>query len=305
MIKEKVTENTSTVKTYDFTTGEALINLCKSEGISISEVMIRREMYRSEISREIAVSHMMENLQVMKQAIENGITEKQSSVTGFTGGDSIKMQRFGQRSYMGADMCGLVAAALGVVEVNSSMGKIVAAPTAGSAGVLPACLMYAQKRFGFDDDVLINGLFAAAAVGMIIAEHATLAGSEGGCQAEVGSASAMAAAALCDIRGALPSTSLNAAGIAIKMILGLVCDPIAGLVECPCIKRNAMGAVNAVLAADMALSGITSLIPFDEVIQAMRSVGRQMNVDLRETAKGGLAATPTGKELMKRLREHK
>lgn len=292
-----------TIKTYDFTTGAALLELCASEGISIAEVMIRREMYRSDVSRETVLAQMQENLDVMRDAIEVGITEKQSSVTGFTGGDAMKIKRYSARSLMGEEMCDLVASALGVVEVNSAMGKIVAAPTAGSAGVLPACLVIAGKKFGYDDGVLVKGLFTAAAVGMIIAEHATLAGSEGGCQAEVGSASAMAAAAICEMRGALPATALTAAGIAIKMILGLVCDPIAGLVECPCIKRNAMGAVNAVLASDMALAGISSLIPFDEVVLAAKNVGRQMNVDLRETAKGGLAATPTGKELMKRMRE--
>lgn len=291
-------------KTYDFTTGTALLEICRSEGMPIYEVMIRREMYRSELPREAVTDEMRKNLEAMRKSAEIGISEKQSSVTGFTGGDAIKMQRYGQRSYMGEEMCNLVAAALGVVEVNSAMGKIVAAPTAGSAGVIPACLIAAADKFGFSDETLINGLFTAAAVGMIIAEHATLAGSEGGCQAEVGSASAMAAAALCEMRGALPKVALDAAGMSLKMILGLVCDPIAGLVECPCIKRNAMGAVNAFLAADMALSGISSLIPFDEVIMAVRSVGRQINVDLRETAKGGLAATPTGKELMRRLREN-
>lgn len=290
-------------KSYDFSSGNDLLAICKEEGISIAEVMIRREMRKSDISREAVIALMQENIDIMEKAIEDGINDKQSSVTGFTGGDAIRMQRFAPRSYMGEELCNVVAAALGVVEVNSSMGKIVAAPTAGSAGVLPACLISAAKRYGMDNQTLINGMFTAAAVGMIIAEHATLAGSEGGCQAEVGSASAMAAAALCEMRGALPQVALTAAGIAIKMIMGLVCDPIAGLVECPCIKRNAMGAVNGMLAADMALSGIVSLIPFDEVIMAMRSVGRQMNVDLRETAKGGLAATPTGKELMKRMRE--
>lgn len=289
-------------KTYDFTSGEALLKLCASEKLAISEIMILREMYRSDVSREQILSHMQENLDVMREASRIGIEEKQSSVTGFTGGDALKIKRYGARSYMGENMCNLVASALGVVEVNSSMGKIVAAPTAGSAGVLPACLIAAADKFGFSDAYLVKGLFTASAVGMIIAEHATLAGSEGGCQAEVGSASAMAAAALCEMRGALPATCLDASGIALKMILGLVCDPIAGLVECPCIKRNAMGAVNAMLAADMALAGISSLIPFDEVIMAVRSVGRQMNIDLRETAKGGLAATPTGKELMSKLR---
>lgn len=294
--------NMTNAKAYDFTSGSALLKVCAEEGISISEAMLRREMLRSELSREEIFEQMRINLDVMRASIEEGISEKQSSVTGFTGGDALRMQRYRSRSFMGEDMCDLVAAALAVVEVNSAMGKIVAAPTAGSAGVLPACLITGAKRFGFTDNDIIRGLFTASAIGMIIAEHATLAGSEGGCQAEVGSASAMAAAALCEMRGARPATSLAAAGMALKMILGLVCDPVAGLVECPCIKRNAMGAVNAFLAADMALSGVKSLIPFDEVIIAVRNVGRQMNVDLRETAKGGLAATPTGKELMRRMK---
>ena len=296
-------EQNTTDKTYDFSTGSELISLCKSEGLTIAEVMIRREIRRSDLSRDIVISQMREYLDIMRKAADVGINEKQSSVTGFTGGDALRMQRYAKRSYIGEDMSNAVAAALGVVEVNSSMGRIVAAPTAGSAGILPACLITAGEKFSLNDDQLINGLFTASAVGMIIAEHATLAGSEGGCQAEVGSASAMAAASLCELRGALPSVSLTAAAIAIKMILGLVCDPVAGLVECPCIKRNAMGTVNAMLSADMALSGIVSLIPFDEVVTAMRNVGRQMNVDLRETAKGGLAATPTGKELLRRMRQ--
>ena len=294
--------NSGTVKTYDFTTGSVLLELCAEERLPIYEVMIRREMYRADAARGIITEEMKRNLDIMRESANEGVHDKQSSVTGFTGGDALNMLKYGERSYMGDDMCELVANALGVVEVNSSMGRIVAAPTAGSAGVLPACLMMAAKKFDLDDDMLVNGLFTAAAVGMIIAEQATLAGSEGGCQAEVGSASAMAAAALCEMRGASPKVALNAAGISLKMIMGLVCDPVAGLVECPCIKRNAMGAVNAVLAADMALSGIKSIISFDEVIMAVKSVGRQMNVDLRETAKGGLAATPTGKEMMRKLR---
>ena len=290
---------------YDFTSAETLLEICTTECIPIYEVMIRREMYRTEMPREAIIEEMRKNLMIMRDSVDMGINEQQSSVSGLTGGDAIRMQRYGAHSYMGAGMCNLVAAALGVVEVNSSMGKIVAAPTAGSAGVIPACIFTASNRFGFSDEVLINGLFTAAAVGNIIAEKATLAGSEGGCQAEVGSASAMGAAALCEMRGGLPKHSLDAAAMAIKMILGLVCDPIGGLVECPCIKRNAMGAVNAVLAADMALAGIKSIIPFDEVVMAMRSVGRQMNPDLRETARGGLAATPTGKEIMRMLRGEK
>ena len=202
---------------------------------------------------------------------------------------------------MGRDMAQICAAALAVAEVNASMGRIVAAPTAGASGVLPAVLVMCSEKHGFTDRDLVNGLFTAGAVGVIIARNASISGAEGGCQAEIGSAAAMAAAALAELCGASPTASLSAAAMAVKNILGLVCDPVAGLVECPCIKRNAMGAANAVLAADMALAGISSIIPFDEVVGAMRSVGRLMNVDLRETARGGLAATATALEITKNI----
>lgn len=167
--------------------------------------------------------------------------------------------------------------------------------------MLPAVLVMCSEKHGFTDRDLVNGLFTAGAIGVIIARNASISGAEGGCQAEIGSASAMAAAALAELCGASPTASLSAAAMAVKNILGLVCDPVAGLVECPCIKRNAMGAANAVLAADMALAGISSIIPFDEVVGAMRSVGRLMNVDLRETARGGLAATATALEITKNI----
>ena len=167
--------------------------------------------------------------------------------------------------------------------------------------MLPAVLIMCSEKRGFTDMDLVNGLFAAGAVGIIIARNASISGAAGGCQAEIGSASAMAAAALAELCGASPKAALDAAAVALKNILGLVCDPVAGLVECPCIKRNAMGAANAVLCADMALAGITSIIPFDEVVSAMKSVGKMMNSDLRETAKGGLAVTPTGLEIAKRI----
>ena len=289
--------------TYSFSTGEELLLLCKKHNCNISEIMIRREMFLSECSREEILAEMRENLAVMREGTVRSIEEPQSSVSGFTGGDAVKMRRFRKRAILGETVCDMVAAALSVVEVNSAMGKIVSAPTAGSSGVLPGCLIVAAERYEISDEKLTEALFCAAAVGMIIAENATISGAEGGCQAEVGSASAMSAAALCEMRGALPKTCLNAAAIALKNILGLVCDPVAGLVECPCIKRNAMGVVNAVTAADMSIAGINSLIPFDEVVSAMKSVGRLMHVDLRETAKGGLAATKTGKELLRRIRE--
>ncbi|NLB61593.1 MAG: L-serine ammonia-lyase, iron-sulfur-dependent, subunit alpha [Clostridiales bacterium] len=289
--------------TYAFSNGEGLLELCKIHQCNISEIMIRREMYLSECSREAVLAEMKLNLDVMREGVTMGLDEPQSSVSGFTVGDAIKLKRFRKRSYLGENVCDMVAAALSVVEVNSAMGKIVSAPTAGASGVIPGCLITAAGQYNISDEKLIEALFCTAAVGMIIAENATISGAEGGCQAEVGSASAMTAAALCEMRSALPKTCLNAAAIALKNILGLVCDPVAGLVECPCIKRNAMGSVNAVVAADMSLAGINSLIPFDEVVSAMKSVGRLMHVDLKETAKGGLAATKTGKELLRKIRE--
>lgn len=288
---------------YDFTTGEGLLKLCREHNLPISEIMILREIERSEIPRESIIAEMRHDLEIMREAVREGVDEKQSSVTGYTGGDAMLMTRYAARSFMGVRMANVVASALAVVEVNSAMGRIVAAPTAGASGVLPGALIALSKDFGFSDKDLVRALFTAAAIGMIIAENATTAGAEGGCQAETGTAAAMTAAALCELRGALPATCLHAAAMTLKNVMGLVCDPIAGLVECPCIKRNAIGVMNAVLSADMALAGVVSLIPFDEVVSAMKSVGRQMNVDLRETARGGLAATPTGKELMRRLRE--
>ena len=279
---------------YAFSTGRELIALCEKENLTIAEVMIRREAETSEKTRDELVNEMFENLLTMQKSIRFGLEENQQTVTGLAGGNA-------EKANMGRDMAQICAAALAVAEVNASMGRIVAAPTAGASGVLPAVLVMCSEKHGFTDRDLVNGLFAAGAVGVIIARNASISGAEGGCQAEIGSASAMAAAALAELCGASPAASLSAAAMAVKNILGLVCDPVAGLVECPCIKRNAMGAANAVLAADMALAGISSIIPFDEVVGAMRSVGRLMNVDLRETARGGLAATATALEITKNI----
>ena len=286
---------------YAFSTGEELISLCEAEQITIAEVMIRHQLEIDERSREDIVNEMFENLMTMQRSVSIGFDENQQTMTGNAGDNAEKLLAFAENANMGYDMARICAAALAVTEVNASMGKIVAAPTAGSSGVLPAVLIMCSEKRGFTDQDLVNGLFAAGAVGIIIAKNASISGAEGGCQAEIGSAAAMAAAALAELCGASPKAALDAAAIAIKNILGLVCDPVAGLVECPCIKRNAMGAANAVLCADMALAGITSIIPFDEVVSAMKSVGRMMNSDLRETAKGGLAVTPTGLEIAHRI----
>lgn len=286
---------------YAFSTGDELRALCEAEGLTIAEVMIRHQLEIDERTRDEIVNEMFENLMTMQRSISIGFDENQETMTGNAGDNAEKLLAFAENANMGYDMARICAAALAVTEVNASMGKIVAAPTAGSSGVLPAVLIMCSEKRGFTDIDLVNGLFAAGAVGIIIAKNASISGAAGGCQAEIGSASAMAAAALAELCGASPKAALDAAAIALKNILGLVCDPVAGLVECPCIKRNAMGAANAVLCADMALAGIASIIPFDEVVVAMKNVGRMMSSDLRETAKGGLAVTPTGLEIAKRI----
>lgn len=288
---------------YGFASGEELLKLCDAESITIAEVMIRHEMEMSERSRDDLVNEMFLNLMTMQESIRIGLEEDQETMTGLAGNNAEKLIAYADKANMGPDMTKICAAALAVAEVNASMGKIVAAPTAGSSGVIPAVLVMCSEKNNFTDRDLVNGLFASGAIGIIIAKNASISGAEGGCQAEIGTASAMAAGALTELCGGSPRTALTASAMALKNILGLVCDPVAGLVECPCIKRNAMGAANAVLCADMALSGVTSIIPFDEVVNTMRSVGRMMNVDLRETAKGGLAVSPTGLEIAKRIHD--
>ena len=191
---------------------------------------------------------------------------------------------------------------MAVAEVNASMGQIVAAPTAGASGILPAVVVCCGDERGLADETLCMALFAAGAVGAIVAENASIAGASGGCQAEIGSASAMAAGALAQLRGGGPEQTANALAMALKNLMGLICDPVAGLVEVPCVKRNVIGAVNAVSCADMALAGITSRIPADEVIDCMGIVGERLPREFRETARGGLAATPTGRAAWKKLK---
>ena len=191
----------------------------------------------------------------------------------------------------------VISTALKTGECNACMGCIVAAPTAGASGVMPAVLLPTQEKFSLSDEVMIQALYVAAGFGQIIATRASISGAEGGCQAEIGSASAMAAAALVHLRKGTPAQMAAACAMALKNLLGLVCDPVAGLVEVPCVKRNVIGAMNALSCADMALAGITSAIPCDEVIDAMRSVGDSLPSSLRETGQGGLAATPTGRRI--------
>lgn len=286
---------------YEFNYGTDLYEISVRENIPISEIMLRNEIEKSERSREDIFKQMHSNLEVMRQSIEKGLDKEENNHGLFTGGDAVKMMSFAGQSNMGEDMASVIAAAMAVVEFNASMGKIVAAPTAGASGILPAVLIICGDKRGFDDEKICKGLFTAGAIGCIIAKNASIAGASGGCQAETGSAAAMAAAALAELCGADVKTVLDAAAIALKNIMGLVCDPVGGLVECPCVKRNAIGAANAIISCDLALAGIKSLIPFDEVVTAMHSVGNQMHTDLKETARGGLAATPTARRLTKEI----
>ncbi|MCM8711097.1 L-serine ammonia-lyase, iron-sulfur-dependent, subunit alpha [Clostridium sp. SYSU_GA19001] len=283
--------------------GAELIEICKNENISIAEYTIREEVRETGISREAVLEKMMKNLEVMKEAAEYGLKNKVISVSGLIGGDAIKIQKYIER---GDTLCGefilkAMARALSSSEVNAAMGRIIAAPTAGSCGILPAAIITAGERLKKSEEELVNALFTASGVGIIIAKNATLSGAEGGCQAECGSAAAMGAAAVVEMMGGTPEMALNAGAIVIKNILGLVCDPIAGLVEAPCAKRNVSGAVSALTTADLVMSGVKSIIPFDDTVLAMYKVGRQIPCELRETALGGLAATPSGIELRKKI----
>lgn len=286
-----------------FQTGETLRLFCEENKITIAEAMIRREEAMGEMTRDEILAEMRRNLTVMRESVERGLSEKVQSVSGLSGGEAMLLLRYGNdKPFSGVNACRAAASAMAVVEVNASMGRIVAAPTAGASGILPGVLIETAKQRGWSDELLIDGLFTAGAIGLLFAKNATISGAGGGCQAETGVGSAMTAAALVEISGGTPIQAFDAAAMTIKNVMGLICDPVAGLVECPCIKRNALGAVNAMLGADMALAGITSLIPFDEVVAAMYAVGKGIRPEFRETAKGGLATTPTGKAVAARVR---
>ncbi|MBE6023842.1 MAG: L-serine ammonia-lyase, iron-sulfur-dependent, subunit alpha [Cellulosilyticum sp.] len=276
--------------------GAELIHICKENNISLSEYAIAREMEDKGFSREQLMAHMKKTLEVMREASTLGREKEVYSLSGLIGGDAYKLQQYlnSGKSLMGSATIKAMAMALSSSEVNGSMGKIVACPTAGSCGILPAALLTAGEELDKTDDELVMALFAASAVGMIIGMNATFAGAEGGCQAECGSAAGMASAAIVELMGGTPEMSLDAAAIVFKNILGLVCDPVAGLVEIPCAKRNASGAVSALTTADLVMAGVASKIPFDDALSAMYTVGRGLPKELRETGLGGVAVTPTG-----------
>ena len=269
---------------------------------NVAELMITTEFELTGREREEVILLMERNLEVMKASVELGLNENKSR-SGLTGGDAAKLDHYIKKGKTLSDFTVLSAArnAIAVNEHNAKMGLVCATPTAGSAGCLPAVLTAAIQKLDLTHEQQLDFLFAAGAFGLVIANNASISGAEGGCQAEVGSASAMSAAALTLAAGGTPYQASQAIAFVIKNMLGLICDPVAGLVEVPCIKRNAMGASFAFIAADMALAGIESKIPVDEVIDAMYQVGSSLPTAFRETAEGGLAATPTGRRLQKEI----
>ena len=283
--------------------GEELLKICEEENISLSEYAIRIEMRDKELSREEVYEKMAKNLKVMKEGATEGREKKVNSLSGLIGGDGYRVQKYLEKgnTLTGDVTVKAMAMALSSSEVNAAMGRIVACPTAGSCGILPAVILSAGEKLAKTDEELIDALFASAAVGMIIGMNATLSGAEGGCQAECGSAAAMASGAVVELMGGTPKMSLDAAAIIFKNVLGLVCDPVAGLVEIPCAKRNVSGAINALCTADMVMAGVNSKIPFDDAVAAMYKVGTGLPEELRETALGGCAITPTGKALQEKV----
>lgn len=267
---------------------------------SLGRAVLALESEESDTASEVLAERMSETLGVMRSAVEQGLSGEARSRTGLTGGDAALVARSGHGP-VGGMFADAIAAALATGEVNAAMGRIVAAPTGGASGVVPAALLSVGDQRGASADALVEALFAAAGIGGVIAARATLSGAVGGCQAEVGSAAAMAAAGVTELCGGSPAQAGHAASFALQGLMGLVCDPIAGLVEVPCVARNATGVAVALAAAEMALAGVGFPVPFDEVVDAQAQVGRSLPPSLRETALGGLAVTPTGKACASRL----
>ena len=282
---------------------QELVDKAKKKGKRISELVLEDQARQMEQSQDELFEQMRASLQVMAEAAAKGLSAVSKSASGLSGGDANKMRRAVEagRTLSGKVLSEILAKALAIAEVNACMGRIVAAPTAGSCGIIPAVLLTLQEENDLSEERVVMSLFTAAGLGMVIARKASISGAEGGCQAECGSAAAMAAAAAVELMGGTPQMCAHACAMALKSVLGLVCDPVAGLVEVPCVKRNASGAANALIAAEMALAGIESTIPVDEVIGAMKAIGDAMPKSLKETAEGGLADTPTAKKIAREI----
>lgn len=280
-------------------TAKEIIEACEKDNIHIYDLVLREETLALKMTEEEMRDKVREVLEVMKKSsqetLEKSFETEYKMIDGFA--KTMNDYQKEKDPLTSKFLVRAMAMAFSTSETNANMGTIAAAPTAGSSGIMPAALMAAKEKYGLDDEVLINGLLTSIGIGQIIGKYATFAGAEGGCQAECGSASAMAAAALVEMLGGSPEEALNAASITLINVMGLACDPIAGLVEYPCTFRNASGVMNSFISTDMALAGIKSIVPFDEVCQAMGEVGHLLHESIRETGLGGLAGTKTGQEI--------
>lgn len=284
---------------YMISSGAQLLRLCKEKNKKISEIALEHQLEEMDITKEELLKMLRETYEVMKASASDVITNDKINPFKITGGNAKKILRYAQsgKSILGESMVTAIARSFSTSELNAGMGKIVAAPTAGGAGILPGSLSWIQDKYNFTDDEMLMALLVSGTIGRIIATNATISGAEGGCQAECGAATAMSAAAIVELHGGTPEQSLIAASFAMLMVLGLVCDPVAGLVEFPCALRNGSGTINALVASDIALAGVECIVPFDEVVQAMYEVGNALPETLRETALGGCAACPSAKKM--------
>lgn len=282
---------------------EEIIKSAEQKRCMISQIVKEDEAISLGTTIEDITSQMNGMYSVMIKVYQEGIANELRSVSGLTGGEGFRLWNYATINSSEGVYIKAAARAMGIANVNASMGQIVAAPTAGSCGIIPGTLITLAERYSKTRDEVVNSLFTAGYIGKVIADNASLSGAEGGCQAECGSASAMAAGAGVKMCGGTPRQVASAVAFTLKAVMGLVCDPVAGLVESPCVKRNGFGAAQAILAIDMALAGIESVIPADEVIIAMGEVGHSMPNELKETAEGGIAATPTGKRIAEYLRK--
>lgn len=286
-----------------FSTLSEILNICHQEGKPFWQVVMEHDCQERDVTIESSFATMRKMYHAMKDADQN-YDPQGKSPSGMAGGDGEKLAVYAQRQtgLLGGYLSVVVEKAIKMAESNACMKRIVAAPTAGSCGVLPAVLLSYQQMREVSEDKMVEAMFVAAGIGTVIAASASIAGAEGGCQAEIGTASAMAAGAVVYLEGGEQETICHGAALALKSLLGLTCDPVAGLVEVPCIKRNASGAVNGVVAAHMALAGVKSAVPPDEVIDSMRRIGKLLPGCLRETSQEGLAVTPTAQKIVEKLR---
>lgn len=286
-----------------FSKVEEILQECKEKGFDLYQLVLEDELRTSKLSEEEIRGNLGQMLEIMEGSAEANLYSPSETNMKMIDGFAYKMDQYSKsgETITGEFLTEAMAMAFSTLELSSSMGLIVASPTAGSSGILPATLTSLKRRNNYTEEQLVNAMLTAIGIGKIIGRYGSFAGAEGGCQAETGSASAMAAGAIVYLYGGTIEESFHAASIAFIHVLGLVCDPIAGLVEYPCTFRNASGVVNAFISADMALAGIKSIVPFDEVCQAVGEVGANLPATLRETGLGGLAGTNTGREIRKKF----